>query len=93
MGQSFKFKRFRADETGSALVEYVVLLGLLVASATVGIDLFAKGLEDAWQRSGASLFRSVSPASSALRFEVHECRREDDIVHGKVCAAGLATAP
>ena len=93
MGPVFKLKRFRADETGSAIVEYVVLLGLLVASTTVGIDLFAKGLEDAWHRSGASLFQSVSPASSALRLEVHECRREDDIIHGTVCAGGLATAP
>ncbi|MBE0454146.1 MAG: Flp family type IVb pilin [Roseovarius sp.] len=41
-------RRFRDDEDGLALTEYLVLLGLLTATLIGAITLFGDALEGAW---------------------------------------------
>lgn len=41
-------KRFRRDEKGIALTEYLVLLGLLVAGVIAAVLLFGTALSDVW---------------------------------------------
>lgn len=41
-------KRFRRDEKGIALTEYLVLLGLLVAGVIAAVILFGEALTDVW---------------------------------------------
>jgi len=42
--------RFRRDEDGLALTEYVVLLGLLVAAVIVAVNLFGQNLAGVWSQ-------------------------------------------
>ena len=42
------FGRFRRDEDGLALTEYVVLLGLLTAAVVAAVNLFGTNLAALW---------------------------------------------
>ncbi|MBC7164159.1 MAG: Flp family type IVb pilin [Roseovarius sp.] len=42
-------RRFRDDEDGLALTEYLILLGLLTGAVIVAVTTFGTDLSDAWQ--------------------------------------------
>ena len=42
------FERFRRDEEGIALTEYVMLLGLLAGAVIAAVTLFGENLSDIW---------------------------------------------
>jgi pilus assembly protein Flp/PilA len=52
--------RFRKDESGLALTEYLILLGLLTAVVVLAVIAFGTGLGDAWQ-AWADWFDGVPP--------------------------------
>ncbi len=41
-------RRFRDDEDGLALTEYLILLGLLTGAVIAAVGLFGDGLNTAW---------------------------------------------
>ncbi|MFD1196045.1 Flp family type IVb pilin [Seohaeicola saemankumensis] len=43
-----KIKKFRKEEDGLALTEYLVVLGLLVGGVIVAVGLFGDALSDTW---------------------------------------------
>lgn len=45
--------RFRKDEDGIALTEYLVLLGVLTAAVILAVAFFGDQLTEAWQSWGS----------------------------------------
>ena len=55
--------RFRKDEDGIALTEYLVLLGLLVAGVIVAVVGFGDELEAAWNSWASWIDTSIGPTN------------------------------
>ncbi|MGG7646069.1 Flp family type IVb pilin [Rhodovulum sp. YNF3179] len=55
--------RFRRDEDGLALTEYVVLLGLLTAAVVVAVNLFGANLAGIWSDWASWISTLSTPAS------------------------------
>ena len=46
------FRAFSAEESGAALTEYIVLLGILVGGVIVAVTAFGSGLNTVWSSWG-----------------------------------------
>jgi pilus assembly protein Flp/PilA len=53
MTDGFSLRDFLVDENGVALMEYMVLLGLLLGGVIVAISSFSSAASDAWTGWGA----------------------------------------
>lgn len=60
-----KIKEFREDESGLALTEYLVLLGLLVGGVIAGVTLFGGNLNTTWNGWAGWITRVVTAPAAA----------------------------
>jgi len=58
------FGRFRRDEDGLALTEYVVLLGLIVAAVIIAVQAFGTNLADTWDQWATWINNRATPPNT-----------------------------
>ncbi len=54
MRQSHRLNRFWKDQDGTAALEYLVVLGLIVV-AIIGVAALGLGVLDVWQKNGQKI--------------------------------------
>lgn len=57
--------RFRKDQSGLALTEYLILLGLLTAAVIAAVLLFGQNLGDAWDAWADWIGVNTDPPAAA----------------------------
>ncbi|WP_353474339.1 hypothetical protein PVT71_20575 [Salipiger sp. H15] len=59
-------QRFRRDEDGLALTEYLVVLGLLIGGVIAAVTLFGDNLNIAWTQWAGWILTNISAPGSTV---------------------------